>query len=1130
MVPQGYAALAALPRTPAGKADRNALAGIEYLRVRAEEPAATPVPPEAELIVGVWREILGVPDLTAHDNFFAMGGQSLSAVRSIARLRTVLGVPLELRAIFESPTAASLARSLRVADHGPVEAIQRTDAQVLSFGQERIWIFEQLGTDVPAYNLPVAVSFPDGPVNVGALETCLKEIARRHEVLRTSDVRIPVLELAEADLDTAVTAEVRRPFALEDGPLLRAALFRTEEREFLLLTIHHIACDGWSIDLLVRELGALYEGEPLPELPVQYADYAAWQRDLLRGPELDRKLGYWREQLAGVPALELPLDRPRPAVASHTGARELFRIPEPLTGRLRTACREHGVTLFMGLLAPLQVLLGRYAGQHDVAVGTLVGGRSRPEIEHLIGYFVNTVVLRTDLSGDPTWSELLARVREVALGAYANQDVPFERLVEELRPDRDLSRNPLFQVLFAMHETVPGALPEPFSRRDLEGRLGAARFDLAFDVTDLGDELEVSIEFATDLFERSTVERLGRHLVRVLEQLVADPAARLSALEILSAEELRSLTSGPSAAPAEPTTLVELWHRQVAATPDVVAIVAGARRLTFAEVDRRASGLAKVLRDRGVGPESTVGVCLDRSADLIIALLGVLIAGGAYVPLDPSYPADRLRYLIEDSGVRLAITSRELPGVERILIADCPPAQRPESPESAVTPANLAYVIYTSGSTGQPKGVAITHANITSFLAWNQRICQLTGQDRALLNHSVAFDNSVWEIFQCLTSGAELHLADTTSAYDPELFLWELEDREITTLNATPSQLRILLEAADDPAKALASVRLIFTGAEAVPHDVAQRILAAAAPDCQIFNEYGPTEATVTSAYCPITADLLDRHAHRPSVPFGQATDNARLYVLDDQLRPVVPGCRGLLYVGGPAVGRGYLNKPARTAAAYLPDPFAGVPGARMYATGDVVQLLPDGNLVFLGRDDHQVKLRGYRIELGEIESAARAHPLVSDCVVAVRREALAAYLVLEEPFDLGSELRDHLAAELPAYMVPQSYTVITEVPLTPNGKVNLGALPEPQVATARAGRQPATALEKLVSQAWRECLELDEEVGLDDNFFDVGGNSLAVTGVTRWLSAELDRKVSPILIFQHPTVAGLAEVLSDAA
>lgn len=1135
MVPQGYAALPVLPRTPAGKADRNALADVPYERVHAAAGGA-PVSPRAELITGVWRDVLGAPDLSAHDDFFAMGGQSLSAVRSVARLRAVLGVSVDTTAIFETRTAVALARRLDGADHSELTPIPGgQSADVRSFGQERIWLFEQLDTGVPLYNLPVAVSFPDGPADVFALTRALTHIARRHEVLRTTEVDLLVVEVA--DLDTEITTRVRASFDLDTGPLLRAALLRTPERELLLLTIHHIACDGWSIDLLVRELGTLYDDlragrtPSLPELPLRYNDFAAWQREQLQGAALDRRLAYWRERLAGVPAFELPTDKPRPAVATHRGARELFRIPSSLADRLRELCRAQGVTLFMGLLAPLQVLLGRYAGQTDVPVGTLVGGRDRAETENLVGYFVNTVVLRTDLSDDPQWTDLLARVRDVALGAYTHQDVPFERLVDELAPARDLSRNPLFQVLFAMHEARDtGPLTEPISRRDLEGRLGGARFDLAFDITDLGDDLEVSIEYATDLFEQATASRLGRHLVRVLQHLVADPSARLSTVEVLAPDEVAELVRGEVAS-AEQTTLVELWRRQVAATPDAIALDAGAERLTFAEVNRRAAALAGVLRAGGVRPETMVGVCVNRSADLVVALLGVLLAGGAYVPLDPDYPADRLRYLVADSGVRLVITDArtdELPvfdnGVEAVLV-DVSRTAQPVTVDADVEPGNLAYVIHTSGSTGHPKGVAITHANITSFLAWNQRICQLSTQDRALLNHSVAFDNSVWEIFQCLTSGAELHLADATTAYDPESFLAEIARRGITTLNATPSQLRILLEAADD--HGLDSVRLVFTGAEAVPHDVARRILEVTRPDCLVFNEYGPTEATVTSAYCPITEDLLAQHAHRPSVPFGRATDNARLYVLDEHLRPVVPGCRGILHVGGPAVGRGYLGQAARTAAAYLPDPFSDIPGTRMYATGDVVQLLPDGNLVFLGRDDHQVKLRGFRIELGEIESVLRAHPLVSDCVVAVRRDQLVAYVIGSLDF---ADLREHAGQELPAYMVPQMYAALDEIPLTPNGKVNRDALPEPAAGTRTVGRQPESELEKLVSRAWRECLALDDTVALDDNFFDVGGNSLAVTGVTRWLGAELGRKVSPVLVFQHPTVAGLAEVLGEAA
>ncbi|MFD8542667.1 amino acid adenylation domain-containing protein [Streptomyces sp. NPDC059649] len=1173
MVPQGYAVLDALPRTPAGKADRDAVRRIPHGPVRASGPLPddAPLPSHTAAVRRVWAEVLGLDDVSPYDDFFGLGGQSLTAVRAVARLRAELGVPVDARSVFAHPTPATLAAALDGVAPSDDEPIPTAATAELSFGQERIWFFEQLNDSVPAYHLPVALGVPGGRVDLTLLQDCLSALVRRHPALRTALVAVagrcrpelrepgPVplrrTEVAEEDLDALLTERIRAPFALDHAPLLRADVLRTPSRDLTLLTIHHLACDGTSVDLMVRELGEIYTElaagrRPAPApLPVTYADYAAWQRERLTGTELERLLDHWRTRLSGVPALELPTSRPRPAVASHRGRRELLRVPADLAHRLRTLCRSEGVTLFMGLLAPLQVLLGRYADESDVAVGTLAGGRPRPELDEVVGYFVNTLVLRTDLSGDPTWRELLGRVREVARQAYAHQELPFEKLVAELSPERDLSRNPLFQVLFALHEEPrAGHLTELYDRKDLEGRLGTARFDLALDVTDhatgAGD-LSISVEYATDLFDGDFVRGLGRHFLRVIEQMVTDATARLSELELVPAEELRALSLGNRAEPLpEPTTLVHLWDRQVRTTPDAVCVVGDGRSLTFAEIDARASALARELRAGGVRPESLVGVCLERSVELVVALLGVLKAGGAYVPLDPGYPTDRLQYLLADSGVRLVVADPGHPasalfgdGV-RLVAVDQEPGPDPGPAEEA-QPHHLAYVIYTSGSTGNPKGVAITHANITGFLAWNQRLCRLTGRDRALLNHSVAFDNSVWEIFQCLVSGAELHLASPTAAYDPEEFLREVAERGITTLNATPSQMRILLESGTDPAPRLASVRLVFTGAEAVPHEVARRILSSTAPGCQVFNEYGPTEATVTSAFCPITEELLDRHGHLPSVPFGRATDNAHLYVLDPQLRPVAPGCRGELYVGGSAVGRGYLGRPARTAAAYLPDPYAAEPGARMYATGDVVRLLPDGNLVFLGRNDHQVKVRGFRIELGEIESALQSHPALSDCVVAVRRtradvDQLAAYLIPEHPDRSApdpAELRAHLAEQLPPYMLPQSYTVIDAIPLTPNGKVDRGALPDPRPASAPAPatRRAVTKQQLLVAEVWRECLGVEDDFGPQDDFFDVGGTSLTITTVAGRLGERLGRRVSPALVFTHPTVAGLAEALEAA-
>ncbi|WP_428953918.1 amino acid adenylation domain-containing protein [Streptomyces sp. cg35] len=1172
MVAQGYAVLDALPRTPAGKADRGAVSRIAYSPVRTDEPRPgdAPLPPLTAAVCRVWADVLGLDDVSPYDDFFGLGGQSLTAVRVVARLRTELGVPVDTQSVFAHPTPAALAAALDGPAPSATAPIPAATTAALSFGQERIWFFEQLNEGVPAYHLPVVLGLPGGRVDLTLLQDCLSALVHRHPALRTALVAVdgrvrpepcepgPVplrrTEVAEEDLDALLTELIRAPFALDRPPLLRADVLRTPDRDVTLLTIHHIACDGASVDLMVRELGELYTDlaagrRPAPApLPVTYADYAAWQRGRLTGAELERLLGHWRTRLSGVPALELPTSRPRPAVASHRGRRELLRVPAGLAHRLRALCRAEGVTLFMGLLAPLQVLLGRYADESDVAVGTLVGGRTHPELADVVGYFVNTVVLRTDVSGDPTWRELLGRVREVAREAYAHQELPFEKLVAQLCPERDLSRNPLFQVLFALHEEPPGgAVTELYDRKELEGRLGTARFDLAFDVTDhaagAGD-LSVSVEYATDLFDAEFVRGLGRHFLRVIEQMVSGATARLSELEIVSAGELRALSLGDHAEPLpEPTTLVRLWDRQVRSTPDAVCVVGDGRSLTFAETDARASALAGELRARGVRPESLVGVCLERSVELVVALLGVLKAGGAYVPLDPGHPADRLQYLLADSGVRLVVTDPEHPasalfgdGV-RLVAVDQEPGTDPGPAEEAQS-HHLAYVIYTSGSTGNPKGVAITHANITGFLEWNQRLCRLTERDRALLNHSVAFDNSVWEIFQCLVSGAELHLAGPTAAYDPEEFLREVAERGITTLNATPSQMRILLDSRTDPAPRLASVRLVFTGAEAVPHDVARRILAVTAPGCRVFNEYGPTEATVTSAFCPITEELLDRHAHRPSVPFGRATDNAHLYVLDPRLRPVAPGCRGELYVGGSAVGRGYLGRPARTAGAYLPDPYAAEPGARMYATGDVVRLLPDGNLVFLGRNDHQVKVRGFRIELGEIESALQDHPAVADCVVAVRRtrtgvDQLAAYLIPEHPGRPApdpADLRAHLAEQLPPYMLPQSYTAIAEIPLTPNGKVDRDALPDPRPGTAQApaARRAVTKQQLLVAEVWRECLGVEEDFGPQDDFFDVGGTSLTVTAVAGRLGERLGRRVPPVLVFKNPTVAGLAEALEE--
>jgi amino acid adenylation domain-containing protein len=911
-------------------------------------------------------------------------------------------------------------------------------AYPVSFAQQRLWFLDQLQPGSPFYNLPVAVRL-QVPLSAALLERSLNECVRRHESLRTTfavvnrqpcqviapelSVPLPVVDLrhlgrAERQAEAArlATAEARQPFDLATGPLLRARLVRLgRDDHVLLLAVHHIVSDDWSMGVLWKELAACYAAfaagrpSPLPELPIQYLDFALWQRDWLQGEVLQRQVDYWSRQLADLPALQLPTDHPRPAVSGFRGAFLPVRLPPRLSAALRALSQREGATLFMTLLAAFQALLARYTGQRDIAVGSPIANRTRAELEGLIGFFVNTLVLRTSLEGDPTFRELLARVRAMALEAYAHQDLPFEKLVEELQPERDLSRNPLYQVVFQLF-TPPTATQPGASLPMLEVKRGTAIFDLAFTLTDSAGGLSGGIEYSTELFEPATVERLAAHFQVLLEGIVADPDARLSTLPLLTPAERRRLLVewNRTAAPVPDGPCVhELVSAQAARTPDAAAVVEGEHRLPYAELEARARALAGRLRALGVGPEVPVGVCMERGADLVVALLGVLHAGGAYLPLDPSYPAERLAFLVEDAAVPVLLTQPHLrtrleplvPAGTAVLGPEetAPGAQggRARPAGGGARPANLAYLIYTSGSTGRPKGVMVSHAGLRNLVAWHRREYRVAPGDRTTQVATPAFDASTWEIWPALAAGATLHVPDDATRAAPDaLAAWLAA--EAIDLSFLPTPLAEAVLAAPTPPGI--RLRALLTGGDRLT-----RVPPQALP-FPLVNHYGPTENSVVATRAPVEVPAADAAAP----PIGRPIDNVRVYVVDRWMNPVPVGVPGELLIGGEGLARGYLREPALTAERFVPDPFGEEPGSRLYRTGDLVRHRPDGSLEFLGRLDHQVKVRGVRIEPGEIEAALRGHPAVADAVVVPREDVpgeprLVAYVV-PDPAHSGAD------------------------------------------------------------------------------------------------------------------------------
>ena len=942
---------------------------------------------------------------------------------------------------------------------------ERAGDIALSYAQQRLWFLDQLEPGRSTYNIPVAVRL-QGHLEVEALGRALLEVIRRHEVLRThielragrgvqvieaqwsggveeQDLRgLPAVERSQEILRVA-SEEAERPFDLSRGPLLRMRLLYVEEQEHvLLLTMHHIVSDGWSMGLLMREVAVLYEAyaqgrpSPLPELSIQYADYAVWQREWLQGEVLEEQLGYWRKQLAGVEVLELPTDHARPSQPSRRGGSVEVRIAEPLLGRLKELSRREEVSLFMVLLTSFQLLLSRYSGQTDIAVGTPVANRTRSELEDLIGFFVNQLVLRTDLGGEPSVRELLGRVRQVCLQAYAHQDLPFERLVEEINPERSLNRTPLFQTFFGLQNAPTRAMDlEGLRLEPIQAGPVPARFDLEMVVGEQGGELAGVLIYATDLYEPATVERMVGHWLRLLEQMVADPEQRISQLQMLSSVELEQVLREWNRTDAEypEPSVQELIASQAARTPEAVAVMSGGVQLSYGELNGRANQLAHYLHRLGVGPEVRVGLCMDRSVDLVIGLLGILKAGGVYVPLDPDQPEERLSYMIEDAAISVLLTQtavaeeRALASPQTVYVdQDWEEIAQEEErdPRVNVQPCNGAYVIYTSGSTGRPKGVLVEHRSLKNTLLYSASRFGLGADDAVAVMASFAFDISLLELMSVWLSGGRSTILTRGEVLDVERLGKSLQS--VTVVHGVPSLMRQLVVAWQQDHHRPQQLRELLTGGDTVSAGLL-RDLAETFPGCDRVVLYGPTEASMICA----TQQITSVEGGRVS-PIGRAIANTRIYVLDEDMQPVPVGVSGELYIGGAGVARGYVNRAELTACKFVPDPFGGV-GERLYRSGDIGRWRGDGQLEFVGRADEQVKIRGYRIEPGEVEGALRELAGVQDAVVVAREDEpgqkrLVAYLMSDEPLQ-REQLREQLGRRLPEYMVPSLYVRLEALP-----------------------------------------------------------------------------------------------------
>ncbi|SEP81364.1 non-ribosomal peptide synthase domain TIGR01720/amino acid adenylation domain-containing protein [Pseudomonas sp. NFACC02] len=1165
MIPAHIIVMARLPQLPNGKLDRNALPDPQVSSSDYQAPQNA----LEQQLADLWQPLLGIEAVGRNDHFFELGGHSLLAMQLISRLRHEHELSVPLRLLFEAPRLADFAQRIAqlVQPAKPHDLTPRhATTAVQSFAQQRLWFLDQLQPGGHAYNLPGAVRLR-GTLDDAALQSAFDALTARHEVLRTrfvagddvplqqveaaSAVQIERLDISDkADLEATFNALaqdfVKRPFNLSQSPVWRLALVRVAaDEQRLLLCLHHMISDGWSVRVLLQEFCELYRAAvenrapQLAELPVQYADFAAWQREWLEAGEGERQLQYWREQLGDEhPVMELPTDRPRPAQQSYQGDRLLFSFDAAFSQRVRAFARQQGVTPFMAILSAYQVLLHRLSGQNDLRIGVPIAGRSRVEVEGLIGFFVSTQVLRADVSAQLSYRQVLEQAKVTTLGAQAHQDLPFEQLVEALQPQRSLSHNPLFQVAydhqqrdFASLSGLPGLHAEVLPLDD-----GSSQFDLALNTHEEADgALGGSWNYATDLFDHGSIERLHARFVQLFEQLLDQPDAAMGDIDLLDAQDRSQLIQvndttrnwADSFEGADECVVHRHFERLAQLHPQREALRCGDQVLSYQQLDQRANQLAHYLRGQGVGRESLVGVAALRSVEMVVALYAVVKAGAAYVPLDPEYPVDRLRYMLEDAGIGLLLSHdaviEDLPVIDGLQVLNLDQLELTQQPVTApvveIHPEQLAYMIYTSGSTGKPKGAGNTHAALFNRLAWMQEAYSLDASDAVLQKTPFSFDVSVWEFFWPLMVGARLVMAQPGDHRDPALLTDLIADHQITTLHFVPSMLAAFM--AQDNLSGCGSLKRIVCSGEALPADLARDTLQRL-PNAGLFNLYGPTEAAIDVTHWTC------RNEPGAGVPIGRPIANLQIHILDSRLNPQPIGVPGELYIGGAGLARGYHQRPGLTAERFVASPFGH--GERLYRTGDLARWRADGAVDYLGRLDHQIKLRGLRVEIGEIESALLDHPAVSEAVVVARQLStglqLVGYLVAET-FD-EEQLRTQLKQRLPDYMVPAHLVTLEAFPLSANGKLDRKALPEPQVQQ-RAFEAPLDGVERELAELLQDLLGV-QQVGRQDNFFELGGHSLLGIQLVAQIRRDLTLELPLRALFEAPVLADLAHYLNTRA
>ncbi|MDJ0615616.1 MAG: amino acid adenylation domain-containing protein [Calothrix sp. MO_192.B10] len=1162
MVPGTFVTLEALPLTPSGKVDRRALPAPDASSLIRETSFVAPRDAVELQLAQIWSEILGVSPIGVDDNLIELGGHSLLATKIMGLVRDRFGVELPLNCLFECPTVAELAKEVLQSEGltigPPLQPISREQTIPLSFAQEQLWFLNQLRPEEPVYNETLSIHL-GGDINIPALAESLTELIRRHEILRTtyrvlngqlcqeihppSAFALPIVDLREwsqtkreTEAVRIATEQLRQEFDLTRGPLLRGTLIQLASDNYrLYFAIHHSVIDAESFVHIIQELEIIYTAfcqglpSPLPELPIQYADFAVWQRQRLLGEVLSHQLAYWEKKLENLPQLKLPTDRPRTPQTTFTGSFVRHGLSFDLIEKLKTLSRQESVTLFVTLATAIKVLLYRYSAQSDIVLGTLISQRGRSELEGIIGNFLNPLVLRSDLSGNPSFCELLKRVRNVCLSAYSHQDVPFQKVVEALHPEYQINQNPMFQVAFTIDPPLVTADKLGWKAFYFEVDPEISKFDLTFYLLEEESEGMVLLtEYNTDLFDATTIKRMNGHLNTLLVGIVTNPKQSIAELPLLTESERHQLLvewNNTQVDYPKDKCIHHLFEEQVERTPDAVAVVFEDQELTYQQLNCQANQLAHYLQTLGVKPEVLVGICVERSLEMVVGLLGIIKAGGAYVPLDPNYPTERIAYMLSDSAVPVLLTQsklvEELPStVGKLVLLDAHwngiNSKPQHNPVHQIKPNQLAYVMYTSGSTGKPKGVMVAHQGLCN-LAWAQiRLFDVEQNSSILQFASFSFDASIWEIVMSICSGARLFMGTTESLRPGAELIELLQKQVITHVTLSPSALATLTN------QTLPTLENIIVAGEACTKELVEQWSVGR----HFFNAYGPTESTV----CATVAECTNIN-YKP--PIGRPIANTVIYILDKHLQPVPIGVPGELHIGGAGLARGYLNRPELTEQKFIPNPFSNKPGSRLYKTGDLARYLPDGNIEFLGRIDNQVKIRGFRIEVGEIEAVLAQHDNVREAVVIAREDIpgdkrLVAYLTTNDAKNTINDLRSFLKTKLPEYMIPGAFVLLEAMPLTPNGKVNRRGLPVPDASSLVRETSfvaPRDSVELQLAQIWSKILGVSS-IGVQDNFFDLGGHSLLAVRLMADIEKQFGKNLSLADLFQGATIEQLAILL----